>query len=259
MGNTHSGKPQKSLEKPDFRVFQEILIPAISFELHLPILSIQFQSRLFTLHTNSPTFVGCPAHQAVCWVRLCSGGSIAILSCQRHAMGNYHSEKTQCEYLLELFENIKFGEPLNCLLQLKSCKDWWWLLSQQKLTQKFMSVETYWHDHSLESSRGALSDSTICFSILKPFLVEFIFWIFLKKLQSQAQGQGILANSWFPFCGSFLANHFISFLKSVEILKNYHIWITMNEWMNIPDLYSAHFKQMLVHRRFTDVEINPPR
>jgi hypothetical protein len=28
--------------------------------------------------------------------------------------------------------------------------------------------------------------------------------------------------------------------------------------MNIPDLYSARFKQILVHSRFTDVEINPP-
>jgi hypothetical protein len=35
----------------------------------------------------------------------------------------------------------------------------------QKLPQKFNIVETYWHDHSLESSWGALSDGTISFSI----------------------------------------------------------------------------------------------
>jgi hypothetical protein len=36
----------------------------------------------------------------------------------------------------------------------------------QKLPQKFKIVETYWHDHSLESSWGALSDDTISFSII---------------------------------------------------------------------------------------------
>jgi hypothetical protein len=41
----------------------------------------------------------------------------------------------------------------------------------QKLPQKFMIVETYWHDHSLESSWGALSDGTISSSI-QPFLGE---------------------------------------------------------------------------------------
>jgi hypothetical protein len=37
----------------------------------------------------------------------------------------------------------------------------------QKLHKKFKIVETYWHDHSLESS-GSLSDGTISFSI-QPF------------------------------------------------------------------------------------------
>jgi hypothetical protein len=32
----------------------------------------------------------------------------------------------------------------------------------QKLPPKFKIVEAYWHDHSLESSWGALSDGTIC-------------------------------------------------------------------------------------------------
>jgi hypothetical protein len=54
----------------------------------------------------------------------------------------------------------------------------------QKLHKKIKIVETYWHDHSLESSRGALSDFTI-FSI-QPFSGEkCIFWIFLKKLMCQ--------------------------------------------------------------------------
>jgi hypothetical protein len=44
----------------------------------------------------------------------------------------------------------------------------------QKLPQKFKIVETYWHDHSLESSCGALSDGTIISSSQS-------FWIFLKK------------------------------------------------------------------------------
>jgi hypothetical protein len=54
----------------------------------------------------------------------------------------------------------------------------------QKLPKKFKIVETYWHDHSLESSGGALDDGTIRFSI-QPFLgKKCIFWIFLKNLQS---------------------------------------------------------------------------
>jgi hypothetical protein len=39
---------------------------------------------------------------------------------------------------------------------------------------KWKIIETYWHDHSLESSGGALSDSTIRFSS----------YFFLKKKQS---------------------------------------------------------------------------
>jgi hypothetical protein len=35
----------------------------------------------------------------------------------------------------------------------------------QKLPQKFKIIETYWHDHSLESAWEALSDSPISFSI----------------------------------------------------------------------------------------------
>jgi hypothetical protein len=35
---------------------------------------------------------------------------------------------------------------------------------KQKLPNKFKIVKTYWHDHSLESSRGALSDGTISVS-----------------------------------------------------------------------------------------------
>jgi hypothetical protein len=51
----------------------------------------------------------------------------------------------------------------------------------QKLPQKNQIVESYWHDHSLESSSEALSDSTISFSI-NPFQGDSIFWIFLKNL-----------------------------------------------------------------------------
>jgi hypothetical protein len=35
----------------------------------------------------------------------------------------------------------------------------------QKLSKKINIVGTYWHDHSLESSWGALSDGTIVFPI----------------------------------------------------------------------------------------------
>jgi hypothetical protein len=41
----------------------------------------------------------------------------------------------------------------------------------QKLAKKFKIVETYRHDHSLESSRGALSDGRIGFPI-QPFSEE---------------------------------------------------------------------------------------
>jgi hypothetical protein len=45
-----------------------------------------------------------------------------------------------------------------------------------KLYKRFIKiVETYWHDHSLESSWGALSDGTICFSIqFQPFNSNFL-------------------------------------------------------------------------------------
>jgi hypothetical protein len=52
----------------------------------------------------------------------------------------------------------------------------------QKLPQKFKIVETYWRDHSLESSCVARPDGTTSFSI-HPFEGK-IFWIFLKKHQS---------------------------------------------------------------------------
>jgi hypothetical protein len=43
----------------------------------------------------------------------------------------------------------------------------------QKLPKQFRIVVTYWHDHSLESSWGELSDRTISFSI-KPFSDFFL-------------------------------------------------------------------------------------
>jgi hypothetical protein len=46
--------------------------------------------------------------------------------------------------------------------------------------QNLRLVETYWHDHSLERSWGALSDGTISISGRK----KSIFCIFLKKPQS---------------------------------------------------------------------------
>jgi hypothetical protein len=52
----------------------------------------------------------------------------------------------------------------------------------QKLPQKIKIVETYWPDHSLESSSGALSDGTISFSIHSFSGEKFISWFFsLKK------------------------------------------------------------------------------
>jgi hypothetical protein len=49
----------------------------------------------------------------------------------------------------------------------------------QKLPQKIKIVETYCHDHSLESSRGALSDGTNSFSTI--FEGEIHFLNFSKK------------------------------------------------------------------------------
>jgi hypothetical protein len=47
-------------------------------------------------------------------------------------------------------------------------------------TLSFKIVKTYWHDHSLENSWGALSDGTIN-SLIQPFQGKWcIFWIFLK-------------------------------------------------------------------------------
>jgi hypothetical protein len=58
-----------------------------------------------------------------------------------------------------------------------------WHQTLTEIANKFKIVETYWHDHSLESSCRALSDCTIRFSI-KPFSGKCIFWIFLQKPQS---------------------------------------------------------------------------
>jgi hypothetical protein len=50
----------------------------------------------------------------------------------------------------------------------------------QKLPKKLKIVETNWHDHSLESSLGALSDGTVSFSI-QPFSGENAFSEFFSK------------------------------------------------------------------------------
>jgi hypothetical protein len=49
-----------------------------------------------------------------------------------------------------------------------------------EIAKKNNIVETYWHDHSLERSWGALSDGTISFSIQFSG-EECFFWIFLKE------------------------------------------------------------------------------
>jgi hypothetical protein len=71
-------------------------------------------------------------------------------------------------------------------------KGWWWLLSPRvghiKLPKALKIVGNYWHNRSLESSWGALSDGTISFPI-HPYLGEkCIYWIFLKKPQSCKKG-----------------------------------------------------------------------
>jgi hypothetical protein len=43
------------------------------------------------------------------------------------------------------------------------------------LPKKFKIVKTYWHDHSLESSWGALSDGAISF-LIQPFSGENAFF-----------------------------------------------------------------------------------
>jgi hypothetical protein len=49
----------------------------------------------------------------------------------------------------------------------------------QKLPQNFKIVETYWHDHSIESSWGALSDDiTLVFQL---FSGKMHFLIFFQK------------------------------------------------------------------------------
>jgi hypothetical protein len=51
----------------------------------------------------------------------------------------------------------------------------------QKLIKQFNIVETYWHDHSLEKSKWALSDGTISLSFPPSSGDKLIFWFFLKK------------------------------------------------------------------------------
>jgi hypothetical protein len=53
---------------------------------------------------------------------------------------------------------------------------------KQKLPKIFKIAKTYWHDHLLESSCGALSDGTISFSIQSFLGEKCIFWIKKNKL-----------------------------------------------------------------------------
>jgi hypothetical protein len=62
----------------------------------------------------------------------------------------------------------------------------------QKLPQKFKIVETYWHDHSLESCWGGLSDGTISFSIHSFFWEKMHFLNFSEKPQSLSYSVNVL-------------------------------------------------------------------
>jgi hypothetical protein len=98
--------------------------------------------------------------------------------------------------------------------------------------EKFKIVETYWHDHSLERSRGALSGGTIIFSI-QPFSGKNIFRIFLQKTPL-LMDQWLLneVGKWEPcandsevsfcLCLSWLSLVFLSVtMRITEIFKNY--------------------------------------
>jgi hypothetical protein len=52
----------------------------------------------------------------------------------------------------------------------------------QKLSQKIKIVERYWHDHSLESTWGALSDGTIS------FLIQFLGELISPGIDTHEQG-----------------------------------------------------------------------
>jgi hypothetical protein len=52
---------------------------------------------------------------------------------------------------------------------------------KHKLPKNIKIVETYWHDHSLQSTWGALYGGTIIYFI---FGEKYIFWIYLKSLSS---------------------------------------------------------------------------
>jgi hypothetical protein len=53
---------------------------------------------------------------------------------------------------------------------------------EKKLAKKFKIVETYWHDHALEISWGALSDGTGTISLLiQPLSGEKFSEFFRKK------------------------------------------------------------------------------
>jgi hypothetical protein len=77
---------------------------------------------------------------------------------------------------------------------------------KQKLPRK---LKIDWHDHSLESSWGALSDGNISFSMaMQPVLSvgKCIFLIFLKNPQSYCQNDYIIAKmstllpKWIHYC-----------------------------------------------------------
>jgi hypothetical protein len=70
----------------------------------------------------------------------------------------------------------------------------------QKLHQKCKIVETYRHDHSLESSWRALSAGTISFLIQPFFGGKYIFWIFLKKNLLKSKKNHLRFHFYFWWC-----------------------------------------------------------
>jgi hypothetical protein len=87
--------------------------------------------------------------------------------------------------------------------------------SHRNCPKKFKIVETYWHDHSLESFWGALSDGTISW-LIHPFSGDkCIFWILFihyqpwadKTFRKISQNKMYLSEiSWRKFISDHLSN-----------------------------------------------------
>jgi hypothetical protein len=112
---------------------------------------------------------------------LIQGDPVEYLSSQ----GQYFSSHYSRKLLISINFTLVFSTDLNYELyqfqRSRSLRTSVTMSGTQKSRKQFKIVWTYWHDHSLESSWGALSDGTIGFPIQLFFGGKIAFSEFFTK------------------------------------------------------------------------------